>query len=132
MSGLQVLGQTTLALIVVLAVICGLAMLIKKLTSFQFVDDTKIRVVSTTVVGPKERVVVVQLDDEWLVLGVAPGRVSMLDKRPAKVSESKSEKLDLLSHLKTSGFKFGADLSRAREKAKLINNSKNPTEHEPA
>lgn len=39
------------------------------------------RVVSVTPVGPRERVVVVEIEDTWLVLGVGGGQVRLLDRR---------------------------------------------------
>jgi flagellar protein FliO/FliZ len=45
-----------------------------------------IKVVGATMVGPRERVVLVEVDNTWLVLGVGAGQVRLLDKRdkPAK------------------------------------------------
>ncbi|MFY9314498.1 MAG: flagellar biosynthetic protein FliO [Burkholderiales bacterium] len=37
-----------------------------------------LRVVAAVQVGPRERVVIVEAGDTWLVLGVAPGRVSAI------------------------------------------------------
>jgi flagellar protein FliO/FliZ len=33
-------------------------------------------------VGPRERVVIVEVEDTWLVVGVAPGRVNALHQMP--------------------------------------------------
>jgi flagellar protein FliO/FliZ len=45
-----------------------------------------VKLVGSTAVGARERVVVVEIDDAWLVLGVGAGQVTLLDKRakPAK------------------------------------------------
>ena len=40
------------------------------------------RVVAGTAVGSRERVVVLEVADTWLVLGVAPGRVTALAEMP--------------------------------------------------
>lgn len=40
-----------------------------------------VKVVGATMVGPRERVVVVEVDDTWLLLGVGAGQVRLLDKR---------------------------------------------------
>lgn len=40
-----------------------------------------VKVISATMVGPRERVVVVEIDDTWLLLGVGAGQVRLLDKR---------------------------------------------------
>lgn len=48
-----------------------------------------LKVVSSAMVGQRERVVVVEIGDSWLVLGVAAGQVRALHTMPAgKVSEA--------------------------------------------
>ncbi|MEJ0003592.1 MAG: flagellar biosynthetic protein FliO [Pararobbsia sp.] len=42
-----------------------------------------VKVVGSTALSQKERVVVVEIDDTWLVLGVAPGSVNSLHTMPA-------------------------------------------------
>ena len=41
-----------------------------------------VKVISGVAVGQRERVVVVEVGDTWMVLGVAPGRVSALHTMP--------------------------------------------------
>jgi flagellar protein FliO/FliZ len=41
-----------------------------------------VRVVGTTPVGTRERVVVVEVDDTWLLLGVGGGNVRLLHTQP--------------------------------------------------
>ena len=43
-----------------------------------------LKVVSSTMVGQRERVVVVEVGGSWLVLGVAPGQVQALHTLPAQ------------------------------------------------
>lgn len=40
-----------------------------------------VKVVGATMVGPRERVVVVEIDGDWLLLGVGAGQVRLLEKR---------------------------------------------------
>ena len=40
-----------------------------------------VKVVGATMVGPRERVVLVEVENTWLVLGVGAGQVRLLDKR---------------------------------------------------
>lgn len=47
-------------------------------------DARVLKVVSSVMVGQRERVVVVQIEDTWLVLGVAAGQVSALHSLPAQ------------------------------------------------
>ncbi len=41
-----------------------------------------VKVVGATLVGPRERVVVVEIEDTWLVLGVGSGQVRTLHSLP--------------------------------------------------
>lgn len=45
-----------------------------------------VKVIGATMVGPRERVVVVEVDDTWLLLGVGAGQVRLLDKRAKPAS----------------------------------------------
>lgn len=85
MSGLAALGQITVSLMVVLAVLFAFGFILKKINSIHLPSKSGVKVISSTSVGPKERVVVVQMQDTWLVLGVAPGHVSLLNKTDAIV-----------------------------------------------
>ena len=44
-----------------------------------------VKVVGTTPVGPRERVVVVEVDGTWLLLGVGGGNVRLLHTQPKPV-----------------------------------------------
>ena len=65
-------------LAVVLVVIAGLVWGIKKTPLGQAGNAGGLRVVSAVAVGPKERVVLVDVGETRLVLGVAPGHVVRL------------------------------------------------------
>ena len=52
-----------------------------------------VKVVGATMVGPRERVVVVEVDGTWLLLGVGAGQVRLLDKRPKPDSALREESL---------------------------------------
>lgn len=73
-STLQMIG----ALLLVLAVIIGGTWLLKRFALLPTVASGVIKVVAAAGVGQRERVVVVEIDQTWLVLGVAPGRVNKL------------------------------------------------------
>lgn len=45
-----------------------------------------VKVVGTTMVGPRERVVVIEIDNTWLLLGVGAGQVRLLEKRAKPAS----------------------------------------------
>lgn len=76
------LGQLMLGLGGVLVLLIGSLWLLKRLTSVRGTASGMMRVVAATAVGSRERVVIVEVGSSWLVLGVAPGRVSALAEIP--------------------------------------------------
>lgn len=81
--GLAALGKTAFALLLVVGVIVLCAWLIRRLAPGQAGAGQHLKVIASRAVGPKERVVIVALEDTWLVLGVGGGQVTKLDQRPA-------------------------------------------------
>lgn len=73
-GGLQVL----FSLGIVLAVIVGAAWLLRRFSSGQMGAGGVVKVIGGVALGPKERLVLVEVGETWLVLGVAPGQVSAL------------------------------------------------------
>ncbi len=74
--------QVILGLAVVLGAIVGVAWLFKRLSGGMLGGAGRVRVVGGTMIGQKERVVIVELEGEWLVLGVTPQQVNLLSKMP--------------------------------------------------
>ena len=66
----------------VLAAIAATAWLLRRLAPGQIASSGALRVVSGVMVGPKERVVLVDVGDTRLVLGVAQGQVTTLHQMP--------------------------------------------------
>lgn len=79
--------QVFLALVIVLATIWGFAWLMRRFTPGQAGGAGALKVVGGVMVGPRERLVIVELGDTWLLLGVAAGHVSLVHTlpRPADV-----------------------------------------------
>ncbi|MGV8958966.1 MAG: flagellar biosynthetic protein FliO [Stenotrophomonas sp.] len=71
-----------LALLAVLALIVGLGWLLKRLPGTGFRPAEGLRVVASLNVGAKERVVVVEVNGEQLLLGVTAGGISALHRLP--------------------------------------------------
>ncbi|MCB1907752.1 MAG: flagellar biosynthetic protein FliO [Rhodocyclaceae bacterium] len=67
-----------LGLGLVLALLFGALMLIKRLSLPRGPAASSLRVVGAAAVGPRERVVLVEVGDKLLVLGVAQGQVEGL------------------------------------------------------
>ena len=76
--------QAGLGLGFVLAMIFGCAWLARRFGLQASGNGRLLKVVSSAMVGQRERVVVVEIGGQWLVLGVAPGQVSALHTLPAQ------------------------------------------------
>ncbi len=72
------MAQVFLGLLLVIGMIVGVAWLARRFGNFQTAASGALRVVGGLSMGPRERVVLVQVGDQQLLLGVAPGRVSTL------------------------------------------------------
>jgi flagellar protein FliO/FliZ len=77
------LVQATLGLALVLVLILAIAWIAKRVAPGALRGaGVPLTIVASQAVGQRERVVVVEVADQWLVLGVAPGRVSALSTLP--------------------------------------------------
>ncbi|MGZ5202806.1 MAG: flagellar biosynthetic protein FliO [Telluria sp.] len=74
--------QTLFALCLVLALLAGLAWLAKRFNPRGIGASATLRVVSALSLGGRERVLVVEVGDQWIVVGAAPGRVNLLTTMP--------------------------------------------------
>ena len=72
------LTQVTLSLLLVLGIVFAAAWLTRRLRGFGKFGNGALHVVTEIAVGTKERVVLVQVGKQQLLIGVAPGRVSTL------------------------------------------------------
>jgi flagellar protein FliO/FliZ len=98
-GGAAYLAQLVVGLLVVLVAIVVLAFLMRRITGVQSRLGNDFRVVSGISLGARERMLLVQVGDKQLLVGVAPGRVQTLHvldepiatdipKSPGGVSES--------------------------------------------
>jgi len=74
--------QMVLGLVVVLGLLLGTLWLLKRIGQPRGPIAGLMKVVAGVSVGPRERVVILELGNSWLVLGVAPGQVSTLAEIP--------------------------------------------------
>lgn len=81
--GMAALGKTAAALALIILVILVLTYLVKRWSLQHAPAGSRLKVVATTAVGSRERVVIVEVEGTWLVLGVASGQVSKLHELPA-------------------------------------------------
>lgn len=74
--------QVILSLLLVLAAVALVAWILKRINLPQHGKGSLLKVVSGVAVGQRERIVLVEIDDIWLVVGVAPGQVRTLHSMP--------------------------------------------------
>jgi flagellar protein FliO/FliZ len=75
--------QTTLALLFVLALLIGLAWLLKRFGPKGLGGGgNTVRLVGALNVGARERILVVEVGDQWIVVGASPGRMNALSTMP--------------------------------------------------
>ena len=67
-----------ISLVLVLGIIIAIAWLLKRFAVIPTATTGHIKIVSTAGVGQRERVVIAEVGETWLVLGVAPGQINML------------------------------------------------------
>ncbi|SDL95451.1 flagellar protein FliO/FliZ [Janthinobacterium sp. OK676] len=74
--------QTIFALMFVLALLIGLAWFMKRYGPKVMGGNNKMRVVSSLNLGGRERIVLVEVADQWIVVGASPGRINALATMP--------------------------------------------------
>lgn len=82
--------QVMLGLVVVLAVIAATAWLLRRFGGMARGPASLVKVLGGSAVGQRERVVLVEVGDTWLVIGVAPGHVTALHSMPKGESTASS------------------------------------------
>ncbi|OBV40567.1 flagellar biosynthetic protein FliO [Janthinobacterium psychrotolerans] len=79
--------QTIFALMFVLALLIGLAWAMKRFGPKALGGNSKMRVVSSLNLGGRERIVLIEVADQWIVVGASPGRVNALATLPRQEGE---------------------------------------------
>ena len=79
--------QTILALMLVLGLLAGLAWVMKRFGPRMSGGSANLRVVGALNLGGRERIMVVEVGDQWIVVGAAPGRVNALHTMPRQEGE---------------------------------------------
>ena len=74
--------QVVLSLALVVLLLIGSLYLLKRISGPRGAAAGLLRVISSTAVGTRERVVLLEVGNTWLVLGVAPGSVTSLHQLP--------------------------------------------------
>lgn len=74
--------QTILALVLVLALLLGLAWVMKRFGPRAMGASANVRLVGALNIGGRERIMVVEVGNQWIVVGASPGRVNALATMP--------------------------------------------------
>ena len=94
--------QVTLGLLVILMIIIGIAWLVRRYGRFQSSASGSLKILGGLFIGPKERIVLLQVGDTQLLVGVAPGRVQTLHVLDTPLS---SIEINPPSGIRTNDFK---------------------------
>ncbi|WP_229219036.1 flagellar biosynthetic protein FliO, partial [Rugamonas brunnea] len=70
--------QSIFALLFVLALLVGAAWLLKRFGPKTFTGGAHVRLVGALSVGARERILVVEVGEQWIVVGASPGRMNAL------------------------------------------------------
>lgn len=74
--------QAFFALALVVAVLAGTAWLARKVSGGKGFGHGGMKVVGGVALGPRERIVLIELGDDWLVIGIVPGQIRTLHRLP--------------------------------------------------
>lgn len=70
--------QVLLGLILVMGLMAVAAWGLKRLQSLQMREGGIIKIIGTVNVAPQGRIIVVEVEDQWLVVGITPNRMDAL------------------------------------------------------
>ncbi|MYM68507.1 flagellar biosynthetic protein FliO [Pseudoduganella sp. FT55W] len=79
--------QTSIALLFVIGLMLGLAWLTKRFGPKNFGGgNSNVKLVGSLSVGTRERILVVEVGEQWIVVGASPGRMNALATMPRQES----------------------------------------------
>jgi flagellar protein FliO/FliZ len=90
--------QTIFALTLVLGLLGGLAWFMKRFGPKSHVGTVPVRLIGALSLGGRERIMVVEVGNQWIVVGAAPGRVNALATMPAQGAVPGQEGSTLAEH----------------------------------
>lgn len=106
--------QAGSGLVVIIGLIFLVAWIARRLGLQRHSKGHLLKVVGSTAVGRQERVVIVEVADTWLVLGVTAGQINTLHNLPAQTRQADAttaENTDKLSTASSAITSFGAAFS---------------------
>lgn len=83
--------QVLLGLVIVLGLLAGTAWLIRRLGLARPSSASVVKVIGGASIGTRERIVLVEVADQWIVVGVAPGCINALTTMPRQEGFTQSD-----------------------------------------
>ncbi len=74
--------QAALALVLIIGLLLGTAWLARKVSGGKVFGQGGMKVIGGVALGPRERLVLVEVGDTWLVIGLVPGQIRTLHRLP--------------------------------------------------
>ncbi len=129
MSG-SYLTQLVLGLLVVILCIVALAWFAKKMNRFHSVTNDSLKIISGISMGSRERIVLLQVGEEQLLVGVSPGRINKLHVLNSSITTSAGVSSNTENRPSDKGFadKLKTMMSDAASGNKANNKTNNSTD----
>lgn len=94
-SGMETLGKTVISLLFILALILALSYVLRRINQTPRHSHQMLRQVASASLGQRERVVVMEINSTWLVLGIGSGGISKLHECPAQENQDSPPDTDV-------------------------------------
>ena len=107
--------QTILALVLVLGLLLGLAWFMKRFGPRAMGASANVKLVGALNIGGRERIMVVEVGKQWIVVGASPGRVNALATMPRQEGAQADGQATLAPHAASAG-SFGDWLKNTMDK----------------
>lgn len=75
---LPTLLQVSLSLLLILCIIFGIAWLARRYLPIAARNGNLIKIISGVAVGHKEKVLLLEIGQQWVLIGVAPGQINLI------------------------------------------------------
>lgn len=85
------LAQLVIGLFIVLVLIVVLAWFAKKMNRFHSLTDDSLKIIGGLSMGSRERVVLLQVGEEQLLLGISPGRINTLHVLGSALEQTRNQ-----------------------------------------
>ena len=72
--------QAGFALILIVGLLAATAWMARKVSGGKGFGQAGLKVIGGVALGPRERIVLVEVGDDWLVIGVVPGQIRTLHR----------------------------------------------------